>query len=526
MPETDDLVPAIGYIRVSTAREEMISPELQRTSIEAWADRRGRRIVHWVADLDATGRNFRRKIMRAIGHIEDGTAKEIVAWKYSRFGRQRHGNAVNLERLERAGGQLVSATEEVDARTAIGRFQRGMLLEVAAFESDRAGEQWKETHEWRRMQGLPSAGGRRFGYIWHPRKLPQPDGTFIIQREHYELDPATAPAIAEMYQQYIDGTAGFDRLARNLNSAGLTTTRNMAWWGESVRAYMDAGFAAGYLRVHSKTCGCEPYLTACPNHEHLKVSDETVLPPIISEDIWAAYLEKRKSVKDTPPRARRPRTPFTRLMRCDLCQGILLKEIVTKYSYARCNNRRRHGVGKCPGVRIPYPQLEKRVLEWLEQVANEVNIEAEGHPAGASGVLAASADDQRADALARQIEKLERAVIRHMRAYALLDEDDTGSLETEYKQTLAALRQEKADASAELADLRQRGAAATSHARARGAAPAVALGLVEEWDSLPVERLNSLLRKLIREVRVTADKDVVVVPVWAPEAPSAASELG
>jgi hypothetical protein len=49
---------------------------------------------------------------------------------------------------------------------------------------------------------------------------------------------------------------------------------------------------------------------------------------------------------------------------------------------------------------------------------------------------------------------------------------------------------------------------------------------VEEWDSLPVERLNSLLRKLIREVRVTADKDVVVVPVWAPEAPSAASELG
>jgi hypothetical protein len=29
--------PAIGYIRVSMAREEMISPELQRKSIQDWA---------------------------------------------------------------------------------------------------------------------------------------------------------------------------------------------------------------------------------------------------------------------------------------------------------------------------------------------------------------------------------------------------------------------------------------------------------------------------------------------------------
>lgn len=31
----DGRIPTIGYIRVSMAREEMISPELQRTSIES-----------------------------------------------------------------------------------------------------------------------------------------------------------------------------------------------------------------------------------------------------------------------------------------------------------------------------------------------------------------------------------------------------------------------------------------------------------------------------------------------------------
>ncbi|MEU6235908.1 recombinase family protein, partial [Kitasatospora sp. NPDC047058] len=408
MPDTDDdLIPAIGYIRVSTAREEMISPELQRTAIESWADRRRRRIVHWVVDLDATGRNFRRKIMKAIAYVEDGTAKEIAAWKYSRFGRQRHGNAVNLERLERAGGQLVSATEEVDARTAMGRFQRGMLLEVAAFESDRAGEQWKETHEWRRSNGLPSGGGRRFGYIWHPRKLPNLDGTFTIQRERYELDPVAAPAVVDMYQQYIDGLSGFDKLAKSLTASGFTTTRDGEWWGETVRLYMDSGFAAGYLRVHSKECQCEPYLTGCPNHVHLKVTDETVLPAIISEEVWVAYLEKRRIVRATPPRSRKPATPFSRLMRCDLCRGVLTKETVGKYSYARCNIRRRRGPDKCAGVRIPYPQLEARVLKWLKQVADDINDEAGKHPVGTAGVLVAGADDKRADALSQQIEKLE-----------------------------------------------------------------------------------------------------------------------
>src|SRR5690606_40458984 len=79
------------------------------------------------------------------------------------------------------GGELVSATEEVDAKTAVGRFTRGMLLEIAAFESDRAGEQWKETHELRRNLGLPATGGKRFGYRWHPRVLRSEEHTSELQ---------------------------------------------------------------------------------------------------------------------------------------------------------------------------------------------------------------------------------------------------------------------------------------------------------------------------------------------------------
>lgn len=81
------------------AREDMISPETQKASIEEYARRSGRRIIDWVEDLDRTGRNFTRKITGAIDRVADGQAEEIVVWKYSRFGRTRPVNAEYLDRL-------------------------------------------------------------------------------------------------------------------------------------------------------------------------------------------------------------------------------------------------------------------------------------------------------------------------------------------------------------------------------------------------------------------------------------------
>ncbi|MEU3218613.1 recombinase family protein [Streptomyces sp. NPDC006971] len=63
-PADDGLTPYIGYVRVSTWKEEKISPELQREAITRWARDVGARIIDWVEDLDESGRHFRRKITR------------------------------------------------------------------------------------------------------------------------------------------------------------------------------------------------------------------------------------------------------------------------------------------------------------------------------------------------------------------------------------------------------------------------------------------------------------------------------
>ncbi|RCG27242.1 recombinase family protein [Sphaerisporangium album] len=313
-----ELIPAIGYIRVSMLMEEQISPEIQRAAITDWARRNGRRIVRWIEDLDATGRNFRRKIMKAIEGIESGDAREIIVWKFNRFGRNRTGNAVNLGRVNLAGGELQSATEDVDARTAVGRLTRGMLMEIASFESDRIGEQWAETHAYRVASGLPANGRPRFGYVLRGRQ-PDPLHAHRTLRapddgpERYEPDPITGPVLADLYRRYIAGTGG-QKLAAYLNQTGLRTTRGNHWSDVAIRGMLDRGFGAGLLRIHDPNCECNQPAN-CSNMTLIKGAHQ----PVISEEEWQAYRRRRLRVAATPPRARASIYPLAASLRCGHC---------------------------------------------------------------------------------------------------------------------------------------------------------------------------------------------------------------
>ncbi|MDJ1131757.1 recombinase family protein [Streptomyces iconiensis] len=524
-PSTRD--PYIGYIRVSTWKEEKISPEIQRTAILDWARRNGAEITEWIEDLDTTGRNFKRKIMRAIEIVEKGKERGIAVWRYSRFGRNRAGNAINLARVESIGGQLVSATEPIDATTAIGRFQRGMILEFAAFESDRMGEAWAETHQHRRSVGLPATGRPRFGYIWHQRWDAR---TQKLQEEWYEPDEDdTGPVCAEAYRRYVDGM-GFMKLCGWLNSSGYRTTRGTMWTTPTLTRYMDSGFAAGLLRLHEPSCTCNGRKTngGCPNYLYVQGAHEE----IIEWDLWQAYEQRRKEIKATPPRARNALYELTGLPRCAQCRGgtSMTTAISTQdgqpvnvngWAY-RCSQRAASGNTKCEGVWIPRHIVERKVREWLETEA-------------AHGVDAAPATPQQTPALD------ERARARKARA----------KLQAEGEQYDAGLRRLAVDnamtpekypegvfeaARDELQKKRARVDEALSQLVEVEEAPhradfdLLVVGMVEEWPTLLTAERNAMLKQLIRRValvrlrddegvpiRGQAGVDVQIHPVWKPD---------
>ncbi|WP_051966495.1 recombinase family protein [Kitasatospora mediocidica] len=509
----DDLIPTIGYIRVSMAREEMISPELQRAAIAQWAARTGHQIIDWVQDLDATGRNFKRKIMRAIERVEASEAQAIAVWKYSRFGRTRTGIEINLARIEQAGGQLLSATEDLDATTATGWFQRDVIFSVATFESKRAGEQWSETHHWRREQGLPATGGRRFGYIWHPRRVYAPDGSVTLQDEHYEPDPESKGLVADLFQGYVAGD-GFNVLAARLNAAGIRTSHNKIWNDRSLCIYMDSGFAAGYLRVHDDACKTEPYLSRCPNH-HLYRHPTKGHPPIISPELWQQYQERRNFTRTAAPKNRAAAYPLSGLARCGLCSGSTRRVVVHGNSYFICDQRSRKGTTVCVGFRTcPVNVGDEALLRWLKKITGEVSDEARTLSAGRVIPDPAASFERRRAAAQQEVQRIERAVAKHMRTYAMSELDDAdGTLEREYLATLAGLRAEKS-AAAERLFVLDTPSPEEKAAMSRSAAQPIAIGLLEEWDTLAPGRANALLRKIVGRLEVLPGRRVSVIPAW------------
>ncbi len=113
-PQASGLVPAVGYIRMSTDKQED-SPEQQRAEIVKLAKREGYRIVRWYEDHAISGAKThkRRDFRRMTRDAEDmGDFQAILCWDQDRFGRFDSLEAGEwISPLRRVGVQLVTVVQ-------------------------------------------------------------------------------------------------------------------------------------------------------------------------------------------------------------------------------------------------------------------------------------------------------------------------------------------------------------------------------------------------------------------------------
>ncbi|MET7811745.1 recombinase family protein [Streptomyces sp. NPDC005395] len=520
----------LAYLRVSTWREDKISLDLQRTAIQAWEKRGPRRVIEYVEDPDVTGRNFKRKIMGCIRRVEAGEVRGIVVWKFSRFGRNDTGIAINLARVEKAGGDLISATEDVDARTAVGRFNRRILFDLAAFESDRAGEQWKETHQWRRAHGLPATGGRRLGYIWHPRRIPHPaiPGEWTTQREWYEVDESARAHIETLWARKLGvglpKPDGYGNLAGWLNSLGYRTGDGNPWRADSLRNYMLAGFPAGQLRIHHPDCRCDYTANGgtCTQWIHVDGAHEAIITPETWERYEAHVVERRRMA----PRVRNPTYALTGLARCGGCRQGAAATSARRATgqilgYALACGQSRNGLCDNP-VWIQRLIVEDEVKTWL---AREAAPGVDGAP---SVKLPAPPTDDSPARQARERARLEAEHTRITNALTNLAVDRAKNPESYpdgvFERAREVLVQQKAAAAEALEAL-----AAIEAAPVKADLVPLAVGLLAEWDTFQPAEKNGILRSLIRRVVITRGAKgtrgkrgsglttIAIHPVWEPD---------
>lgn len=482
-------IPSAAYIRVSTFREEMVSPELQKAAIEDKAARDGAAIAdgHWIEELDVSGRGFGRKgVQEAIRLVRAGVVQRVYVWRYSRFGRNATLVGLHVGQMEEAGGQLVSATEETNHRTAAGKFARGVMWQVDEFYSNVIGEQWQEAHARRRRNGLPHNGAGRFGYAYHHPSLKGcPRGCAPGCCETgYVPDTETEEAARGMYEAYNAGTSVL-KIAVALNGAGHLTGTGTPWQQRSVRRYMDSGFAAGFLRIHDPACDCGR--TACKQKVLVPGAHEA----IISEQAWEEYLAQRAARRYLPPRVETPRYPLAGLVACGRCGGPLnahshmyhgVKVPGYLYQCARYMRDRR-----CKGVWITRHRVEDVVVAWLNETAGEAGRRAE---ARRGTVRARARADSGRRRLAAQVARNERALteLTVQLARGVVPED-----------AYVPARDELLESRGQL----ERALAAQAAERVAEVPEKVAGELAREWVTLAPEVRQRLLATLVRVITVT-----------------------
>lgn len=463
----------MAYIRVSKEREEGISPEIQLAAITDYCRGRGYQLVETLTDLDLTGRFWRRRqVEAAVTMIEAGTVDVLVVWKVSRVARNRKDWAIAVDRIESIGGRLESATEQVDTTTSTGRLARGMLAELAAFESERIGEVWKDVHAHRISRGLPSRGGQRFGY--------DRDGDTYTPN-------ADGPVLAGMYRAYIAGT-GFTTIAARLNADGHRTRTGALWTSDGVARVLDSGFGAGLIsrgtrRRATHTTG--------------------VHPAVITSDEWAAYLAARRVRAGLPPKVATPAYLLTGLIVCGDCGSPMWANrlgVAAGYGYVCSRWQRSRG---CRCITITRAKAETAVLDWLRHVADDVDtaahLQAQRVTATRSSDAAATRARQQLDTVRARLAKLTLGWTEGLVPDgAYTDARD----ELARRETELVARVERATADATVTRL---------------PAQPVVRGLLDDWAVLPLEQKRAMLGHLITRVRVLRPVDggrvtVEVVP--------------
>lgn len=462
------------YLRQSTEKEETISDAIQLAACLDYMARNG--IVPSGEPIweQHTGRVWHKRtgVQQAMQRVESGNAELIVVWKFNRLSRLRKHWILAEVAIERLGGTIESATEPADLTTSHGRFSRNLMIDLAELQSDLIGDSWRETHQVRRERGLPASGGRRYGY----KHVRVPGET-----ERYEIDPAEAEVLKWMYRSYLNGD-GFNKIARTASRQGVPGINGGTWCESTVSALLDSGFGAGVLARYGQHRDGKKYRPSFPD----RTWEPGAHTAIIETADWDRYKRDRLARRNEASNYNNPSHELAGLVKCGLCGSGMHFNGTDTLPMLVCGAWKKGLGAKFVGTREH--RVRRAVHDWLNEIAADIEGAADRATNVQAGLLRARTDVELAarDVVALDAQ-LDRATMQNI-AGVIPD--------ASYARVRDELLAERQLAVERLA-IAERAAEVPAFSPVQ-----LAGGLLQEWDTLPVDRRRDLLKRLIKHVVV------------------------
>lgn len=328
------------YARYSSSGQRDESIEGQLRDCYAFAEKYGIAIVGEYCDRALTGTTDKRpEFQRMIRDSSKGQFTVVICWKNDRFARSRYDSAVYKYRLKQNGVRLLYAKE------SIPEGPEGIVLESVM-------EGFAEYYSANLSQNV-----KRGNYDSALKRQTLGQTVLGLRKgpdKRFEIDPATAPVVRRIFEEYGAGRSAVD-IFTDLNAEGFRTSRGNLFNKNSLRRILQN----------------EKYIGV---YEFADIRDEQGIPAIIDKELFYK-VQKMVEKHHCSPAAKKTEGGFllTAKLFCGECGAPMTGDGGTSktgrtYSYYTCNNRR---TKRCKKERAPKDWIEDEVVARLAEIVHD-----------------------------------------------------------------------------------------------------------------------------------------------------------
>ena len=331
--EQDASIPAVIYARYSSSGQREESIEGQLRDCHEFAKNNGLMIVGEYIDKALTGKTDKRPdFQRMMRDCERGVFKAVICWKMDRFARNRYDSAMHKYKLKKNGVRIFYAKEVIPSGPE-GIILESVMEGYAEYYSENLSQNVKRGYYDSALE-LKTLGQVVLGL----RK--SPEGRF-------EIDPATAPIVRRIFEEYAAGESAKD-IYHRLNDEGYRTSRGGLFNKNSIRRIIQN----------------EKYIGV---YEYQDIRVEDGIPAIVTRELFDKCQTMAERHHRAPAAKRDTNFLLTTKLFCGHCGEPMTGDGGTGrsgrvYSYYICNGRRAH---KCNKERAQKDWIENLVIEEL-----------------------------------------------------------------------------------------------------------------------------------------------------------------
>ncbi len=330
----------IIYARYSSDSQREESIEGQIRECKAFAEKNDIHIVDTYIDRALSAKTDNRPSFQQM--IKDSSKKNfdvVVVWKLDRFARNRYDSAHYKTMLKKNGVKVISATEAI-SEGAEGILLETMLEGMAEYYSVELAEKVNRGLKENALKCKYNGGTLPIGYV-------------VDSDKHYQLDPVTAPAVADAFKMYANGM-GMQQIADELNIRGVRTQRNN-----------------GKLDVDNITCMLHNRKYT-GEYRYKDVVIPGGIPAIVTEELFEKVQERMILNKKAPAKHKaEDEYLLTTKLYCAKCNCYMVGESGTSHTgyvhhYYKCVSAKNHK--GCKKKTVKKDWIENLVLKEIQKV--------------------------------------------------------------------------------------------------------------------------------------------------------------